>query len=164
MIDPKNYRPMTCPVCGKFEFTELQETDLLIRDYMQCFSCGWKYDHKQINHPDLAEGLNTLSLNDYKAWHQEQIETDPEYNWLDANYQPTPHRCPICQQTQFEDEGGFEVCPHCGWCDDGLMEREPDKWEGCANDLCFNDYKARYEHLCKAIPNYDFSEHGTGDE
>lgn len=83
MIDPKNYRPMTCPVCGKFEFTELQEADLLIRDYMQCFSCGWKYDHNQINHPDLAEGLNTLSLSDYKAWYQEQIKTDPEYNWLE---------------------------------------------------------------------------------
>lgn len=48
---------MMCPVCGKFEFTELQETDLLFRDEMQCSICGWKYDQRQHEDHDLKMGL-----------------------------------------------------------------------------------------------------------
>ena len=53
---------MMCPVCGKFEFTALQETDLLFRDEMQCSVCGWKYDQRQHEDHDLKNGLNELSL------------------------------------------------------------------------------------------------------
>ena len=53
---------MMCPVCGKFEFTELQETDLLFRDEMQCSIFGWKYDQRQHEDHDLKNGSSRKSV------------------------------------------------------------------------------------------------------
>lgn len=154
MIDPQPYQPMLCPVCGQFEFTPLEETDILFREYLQCSVCGWKYDNNQIRDPDLKLGQNTLSLNEYKAWFQAQRLKDPNYNFLEATYEATPHLCPVCQQYTFADENSFDICPQCGWCDDALMAKEPEQWAGNANDLCLNDYKARYERRSNdATPN-----------
>ena len=72
---------MMCPVCGKFEFTELQETDLLFRDEMQCSICGWKYDQRQHEDHDLKNGLNELSLNEYQAWYKQKIKENPDFNF-----------------------------------------------------------------------------------
>ena len=100
MIDPQPYQPMLCPVCGQFEFTPLEATDLLFRECLQCSVCGWKYDHNQIRDPDLKPGQNTLSLNEYKAWFQAQRLKDPDYNFLEATYEATHTYVPSANSTR----------------------------------------------------------------
>jgi len=145
MIDPKTYKPMDCPVCGEFHFSELDESDAEIYDYLQCPQCGWKYDLKQMLEPDIPTGLNAMSLSEFRENSKQKIADNPQYNYQDEQYQEVPHLCPVCGQHTFPDEGSFEICPVCGWLDDSVMENEPDKWAGCSNDLCLNDFRARYK-------------------
>ena len=160
MIDEHTYQPMTCPVCGKFEFTELQETDLLFRDHMQCSICGWIFDCNQISNPDLTGGLNTLSLTEYRDWYKQKIEENPNFNYQEEHYLETAHSCPVCHHHKFKDINSFDICPVCGWCDDELMEKEPTKWAGNSNDLCLQDFKERYKSLCQNHSNYRYKTHG----
>ena len=160
MIDKDKYKAMDCPVCGEFRFSELDETDLEFYEDLQCPHCGWIYDYEQTMDPDLKTGVNELSLNEYKAWFEEQVKDDPEYDYQEANYKPQEHKCPVCGEHVFSDVGSFEICPQCGWVDDQLMEEEPDRWAGCANDLCLNDYVKRYKQCIKGKPNYKYSSDG----
>lgn len=139
-----NYKPMLCPVCGKFYFSEPQEGDTDYQDFFQCSVCGWKYDIKQLANPDAPTDNGGKSLNEYRHWYNEKITTNPTYNFLTENYTPTPHLCPVCGRHKFRDIDSFEICPICGWTDDSLMENEPDKWAGNSNDLCLNEYRDRY--------------------
>lgn len=160
MINVENYKEMDCPVCGEFRFSKLDESDVEIYDYIQCPHCGWKCDMAQTQNPDLQNATNEKSLNEYRQWYEEQIEKDPSYDYREATYSPHKHNCPVCGKHKFSEESSFETCPQCGWVDDKLMEDEPDQWEGCANDLCMNDYIKRYNEFVRTKPSYRYSTDG----
>ena len=156
MIDLKDYKEMECPVCNKFHFSMPTNDEIEIYDFRQCAWCGWKNSIYQTEHPDESSEPNGLSLNAYRLDYEEKIKENQEYNYLEANYIPEPHVCPICGKHTFSEKSSFEICPQCGWEDDELMEDEPDKWAGSANDLCLNDYKQRYQRLLSENPNYRY--------
>ncbi len=143
------YRPMDCPVCGRFYFSDLDETEVNGEAQLQCPICGWKYDIEQTDNPNLRLGRNEESLKEYKKTFEHLIEDNPDYTYFEATYEKEPHSCPVCGKHKFSDADSHEVCPYCGWEDDIVMENEPDGWEGTANDLCLNDYRARYEKLAR---------------
>jgi ribosomal protein L32 len=156
MINKDNYKEMDCPVCGEFHFTELTDDDLEFDDFAQCDICGWINDLHQTNFPNSKEGLNKLSLNEYKIEYANKLKENPNYNFLESKYIKTPHTCPVCGKYQFPHEDSFYVCPYCGWEDDGLMEEEPDQWAGNSNDLCLTDFRKRYEEFLHSKKNYRF--------
>ena len=151
-----NFKPLLCPVCEEFYFSDLQEGDVVEKLY--CHHCGWKYDIDQANDINLPNGKNQKSVVELKKDYAEKIANNSDYNYLEETYSATPHKCPVCGQYTFADVSSFDICPFCGWTDDELMENEPDKWAGNANDLCLNDYKKRYNKFKSENPNYKHSE------
>ncbi|MCQ2379946.1 MAG: hypothetical protein MJ025_03365 [Victivallaceae bacterium] len=160
-MKPEDFVPMLCPACGDF-FFELDEFEQAESDIPapQCHSCGWIYDLNQFKKPYSVEGENELSLLEYKKWYARKKKENPDYDYWTDNYVATPHMCPVCGLYEFEDESTFDICPECGWEDDDLMEQEPDKWAGCANDLCLDDYRKRYRKLKSENPKYTFEKNG----
>ncbi len=146
----KEFVEMLCPICGKYMFVDDTDLEKEDPDYEGkqddfCPVCGWVYDLEQVNDPDLDNGKNRMNLKDYTKWYQTKISENPNYNYSDDNYVEHPHICPVCGLHTFSDEGSFEICPICGWEDDGIMEKEPDRWAGTANDLSLNNFRKRYE-------------------
>ena len=138
----EKYKPMLCPVCGEFYFTDLSKEELN-SDIIQCHHCGWKYDLCQAENHDLKND-DGYSINELKIIYETLVKENPDYDYLQDTYIETPHQCPVCGKHTFSDRNSQEICPVCGWQDDALMESEPDKWAGNANDLCLADFKARY--------------------
>lgn len=52
--------------------------------------------------------------------------------------------CPVCGQHYFTEEDSFEICPICGWEDDGIQRDDPDYWGG-ANDMSLNEYREAWK-------------------
>lgn len=52
--------------------------------------------------------------------------------------------CPVCGKHHFEEEDFFEVCPICGWEDDGVQRDDPD-YEGGANKMSLNQARAAWK-------------------
>lgn len=158
-----NFKPMECPICHQYYFTDdtnKEKEDLEYEGKQEdyCSHCGWQYDLYQVEHPDVAKCTNELSLNDYKKWFEEKIKENPDYDYSQDNYSETPHLCPVCGRFEFQDESSFDICPYCGWQDDGLMEDEPDSWAGNSNPLCLNDYKKNYQRKLAENPDYKWKE------
>lgn len=146
------YKPMMCPVCNEFFFSEMQEGD----DYLEfyCSRCGWNYDLHQAENPDSSDGENEMSVNEYREWYQGKLKENPDYDYEEENApDPIPHKCPVCGKYEFADEASFDICPYCGWEDDPVMEAEPD-YTGGANYLCLNDFRKQYQRLLAENPKY----------
>lgn len=158
-----NFVPMDCPCCDEFTFTQptklnikLEGEDEVYDEIMnfQCTVCGWVYDLEQTENPNLKNGNNEDSLNEHKEWFKKMRLENPEYNYLEAHEPPKePLMCPICGKYQFEDDNNFDICPSCGWENDGVQTNDPD-YAGGANDLSLNQYKKEYEQKIKENPNY----------
>ena len=156
----KQFKSMECPVCHKFYFSELTEEDITYGLAQQCTQCGWNYEIEQVNDHDLVDLVNGMSLKEYKKKYQKLIAKDPGYNYLEANYTPIPHTCPVCGKHTFPEAGSFDICPECGWEDDGVMENSPSEFAGCANDLCLQDFRIRYQQEIKKNPHYRYKTNG----
>ena len=57
--------------------------------------------------------------------------------------------CACCGQPTLEYEDFGEICPVCGWEDDGVQQDDPD-FPGGANKLSLNQYKAEFEKRQKS--------------
>lgn len=145
MIDINKYKEVICPICGEFYFSALEPGDADLYDYVQCSICGWKYDADQLQDPELSGGPNEISLNEYKKMYEEKKKADPNYIFVESEYEEIPHICPVCGKHTFTDYNSFEICPVCGWEDDAVMEENPDEWGGCSNDLPLTQFKRRFE-------------------
>lgn len=140
-----------CPVCKQYDFTlDGDETT------ERCTHCGRKYDINQQKNPNLNNGRNELSLNEFILDYKEKIKNNPNYDFLESTYVPTPHYCPVCGKYEFEDFDSFDICPFCGWQDDGSDIDAPNIAFG-ANDLSFIEHKNKYLKLLKNDPNYKWS-------
>ena len=148
-----------CPICGKFEFEPLTWDDIycgVTPSDVYCMSCGWHYSPEQTKFPDMKNGSNAMSYNEYRVWYAETIVVNPQYNYFEemtTNYIPTPHKCPVCAKYEFKDSSSYDICPFCGWEDDGDQLNEPD-FEGGANELSLNAYREKYKQQLQNDPKY----------
>ena len=124
----KKYKKMMCPVCGEFEFVPPTKDlpflkEMFKNGQINCSVCGWIYDFDQAENHDLKDGFNEMSVNEYREWFKQKRDENPDYNYLDENIpEPVPHKCPICGEYEFEDENSYDICPVCGWNDDGWLD------------------------------------------
>lgn len=137
-----------CPVCGKFEFEPLSWPDLICgvtpKDVF-CFECGWKFDEDQALDQDRFSIINNFTVNEYRNNYFNKIKENSNYHYIDEvtqDYIPKPHICPVCGKYTFSDYYSYEICPHCGWEDDGA---ENDEDYIGANKESFLKYKQQYD-------------------
>lgn len=154
----KKFKKMSCPVCNKVFFSgphgksEKEDLDLYLSGKVYCQQCGWIYDLDQAENPDLKEGYNKLSVNEYKKEYEKKLAENPSYDYLEEHRpNPTPHKCPVCGEYEFEDEGSFDICPICGWEDDGYYEG------GGANDMSLEEAIANFKLKRKENPKYKWN-------
>ena len=65
--------------------------------------------------------------------------------------------CPVCGQTEFQEERNYDICENCGWENDGHLE------EGGANTLSLTEYRKRYQIYRYLNPNYVWKIYGCPD-
>ena len=152
----KQIKPTMCPVCGKFYFSELLEDEIAegaTPNTTQCTRCGWFYDLEQQNDPDLKGQSNVLSLNEYKKWYANKIKENPKWEYYKANIgDPTPHLCPLCGEYRFKNQLSYDICPVCGWEDNGF-ETDPD-YKTHPTHMSFNERKGWFNSQRKANPKF----------
>ena len=63
--------------------------------------------------------------------------------------------CPVFGQHIFEEPDTYDMCPVCGWFDDGLQRIRPDM-SGC-NYLSLNEYRKKWQNgeIPPPILDYD---------
>lgn len=154
----KQIKPMLCPICGKFYFTEPSDIypDQLEKatDAIQCRKCGWFYDLEQLADPNLKNKSNDMSLNEYKEWYKKKIKENPKWEYyLDFVGDPEPHLCPVCGEYEFKDSLSYDICPVCGWEDNG-MEDDPD-YQTHPTQMSFNQHKKWFEEQRKKNPKFE---------
>ena len=128
-----------------------------IKDYLngniQCRHCGWIYDLDQFENPDSYDGFNKLSINEYKKKYEEIIKTNPKYDYFEEHKPaPVPHKCPVCGEYEFKDENSYDICPVCGWEDDGYFDG------GGANDMSLEEAINTFANKRKNNPKYKWED------
>ncbi|MDD6302051.1 MAG: CPCC family cysteine-rich protein [Bacillales bacterium] len=114
-----------CPVCKEFFFTKPMDKyeEEEYKYGLCCARCGWIYDLEQFKDPLKTKGKNRLNLYEYKKWYKKQLKRHPDFVFINMeSIKKEPHLCPVCKEFEFYDLYTFDVCPKCGWKDDGSDE------------------------------------------
>lgn len=155
MEKTKKIKPMSCPICDGMYFSEPnkynydEEIEAYLNGEVYCRHCGWIYDLHQFENPDSHDGFNKLSLNEYKKEFKEKIKNNPNYDYFEENKpDPTPHKCPVCGEYEFDDMFSYDICPICGWEDDDYFEG------GGANNMSLEEAIENFKNKRRANPKY----------
>lgn len=63
--------------------------------------------------------------------------------------------CPICGTLCLgEEEGSYDICPVCGWEEDGYQKRHPDEQGGPNKNWTLNAAKKAWEKGETIFPRY----------
>lgn len=65
--------------------------------------------------------------------------------------------CPVCEKYSFEYPDDYDICPVCGWENDGLQREQKDYWGG-TNDLSVNEAKTVHSLLLNIATKSKVSE------
>lgn len=149
-------KPMVCPVCHNFYFTELTNDEIAAGETpnsVQCSECGWFYDLEQLENPDLIGQSNELSLNQFTQKYKEILKDNPTYVFSETNRSNAkPHKCPVCGEHTFFDKDTFDICQVCGWEDDGYFDG------GGANDLSLEEAIKEFKSMRTENPKYKWKD------
>lgn len=152
----RQIKPMLCPVCGRFYFSELSDDEIEdgeTPNTTQCSRCGWFYDLEQVSNPDLEKESNAMSLNQYKKWYEDKIKDNPEWEYYqDFIGEKKPHNCPVCGEYLFKDELSYDICPVCGWEDYGFEKNPDDKPN--PSMMSFNERKRWFQEQRSIDPKF----------
>lgn len=173
--------PFKCPVCGKEEFTNLdwfikEENDNAVEVYkinpisgekikitdpieihfVHCGQCGWMYDLKQVLDYDVPGDRNILTVNEYKKEYYQKIKDNPNYNFDEDEAKPIPHKCPICGDFIFKNTNSYDICPVCGWIDDGTDETFDDQYSE-VNVSSISEAQEVFKQKRKNNPKYKWT-------
>jgi rubredoxin len=55
------------------------------------------------------------------------------------------HKCPVCGKYEFEEQGSYDICEVCGWEDDPIQGKDPDR-KGGANNMSLNEAIEAYKN------------------
>ena len=157
-------KPMECPICKKFYFSELSDVDIeqlgLTPNTTQCNICGWYYDLERLENHNLENESNIMSFNQYKNWYNEKIRENPKWEYYqDFIGEPEPHLCPLCGEYTFEDSLSYAICPICGWQDTGF-EDDPDE-KPSEYGMSFNERLKYFTEKRKQNPKYKWKNDKT---
>ena len=82
-----------------------------------------------------------------------KIKENPKWEYYqDYIGDPEPHKCPVCGEYEFEDILCHDICPVCGWEDDG-MEVDPRDENGGPSEE-FIEHKKWFEDQRKLNPKF----------
>lgn len=60
-------------------------------------------------------------------------------------------KCPVCNQHEFDHDDDYDICPICGWENDGIQNANPN-FKGGANPMSLNEAKAEFrETKCRLV-------------
>lgn len=181
-IKEKIIFPFKCPVCGKSEFEDvdyLLEEDKDVKAYtidpstgekrlldaievaeVHCEFCGWTYDLKQVLNYDVVGDRNDKTVNEQKKEYQNKIQENPDYSFDKETAKPKPHICPICGEFQFSNIDSYDVCPVCGWIDDGI-DTSPFTDYSEVNVISIKDAKEEFKNKRKENPKYKWKNYNV---
>ena len=167
--------PFKCPVCGKEEFDDLdwlinESKDDEVETYrldptngekvritdpieiynVHCSHCGWVYDLKQVLDYNATGDRNEKTVNILKQEYQNKLNENPKYNYDEEVSKPVPHNCPICGEHKFKCVTSYEVCPICGWQDDGT---DADPFDDYSEVNVISIHEAKEAFVKKRINN-----------
>lgn len=62
-------------------------------------------------------------------------------------------KCPVCEKHEFDHNDDFDVCPICGWENDGIQNADPD-YKGGANYISLNEAREQYRETKQRIEKH----------
>ena len=172
--------PFKCPVCDKDKFIDLTDyfkdcdDDPEVYKYdeekgemvqivdpieiydVHCSHCGWTYDLKQVLNHDIIGDRNKKTVNELKIEYQNKLNENPKYNYDREMAKPVPHKCPICGEYNFKDQGSYDICRVCGWIDDGQEDDPLGDDYSEVNVISVREAKLRFNIMRKINPKYKY--------